>query len=119
MSISAQELADPELLASEWDLAPLVDREGDDGARRLLEEAAVRSEAFAAAHAGRVAELDADGLSEAMRELAADLELRGQRRLLRVTAILNGHGGPGPGRPARARAGAVDHDLDEPVVLRA
>ena len=75
--MSAQELADPELLASEWDLAPLVDAEGDDGARRLLEEAATRAEAFAASYAGRVAELDADGLRDAMRELASISELAG------------------------------------------
>ena len=75
--MSTQELADPELLASEWDLAPLVDAEGDDGARRLLEEARARAEVFAASYAGHVAELDADGLRDAMRELASISELAG------------------------------------------
>ncbi len=77
MSISTPELADPELLTSEWDLTPLVDGEGDDGARRLLSEAAARAESFATAYAGRVAELDADGLRDAMLELASISELAG------------------------------------------
>ncbi len=61
-----------------WDLEPLVHGEGADGVARLLDEAASRAEAFAAAHAGRVAELDADGLRTAMEEMSALTELVGR-----------------------------------------
>jgi oligoendopeptidase F len=78
MSTAAELLADPELLATEWDLTPLADGEDDAGVRRQLEEAAERASAFAAGHAGRLAELDAAGLSAAMRELAEINELVGK-----------------------------------------
>ena len=54
-----------------WDLEPLVDGEGEDGVDRLLDEADARADAFAAPHAGKVAELDGPGLAAAMAELAA------------------------------------------------
>ena len=41
---TTQYMADPELLATEWDLAPLVDGEGETERRRLLEEATARAE---------------------------------------------------------------------------
>ena len=62
----------------EWDLAPLVDGEADAGAVRLLDDAGERAAAFADAYAGRVAELDADGLRDAMRELGTITELAGR-----------------------------------------
>src|SRR5437763_843423 len=58
-----------------WDLGPLVGGDGEAGVLRVLDEADGRSEAFAAAHAGRVAELDGSGLAAAMRELAELHEL--------------------------------------------
>jgi oligoendopeptidase F len=61
-----------------WELGPLVDGEGADGVDRLLAEAGERAGAFAAAHAGRVAELDGPGLSAAVGELAAIVELVGR-----------------------------------------
>ena len=61
-----------------WDLEPLVEGRGEDGVRALLEQASGRAEAFAAAHAGKVAGLDADGLRAAMEELAALHELVGR-----------------------------------------
>src|SRR4051794_4894283 len=45
-----------------WDLEPLVGGEGPAGVDRQLDEAAERADAFAAAHAGKVAALDGPGL---------------------------------------------------------
>ncbi len=80
MSTAADPLTDPELLETEWDLAPLLDGGGEDraGAERLLDEARDRSAKFAEAHSGRVAELDQSGLHDAMRELEAINELIGK-----------------------------------------
>jgi oligoendopeptidase F len=78
MSATADHLADPELLQTEWDLEPLVDGEDGAGVDRLLDEATQRATAFAAAYAGKVAELDADGLATAMHELEAINELVGR-----------------------------------------
>ncbi|MHB8657763.1 MAG: M3 family oligoendopeptidase [Solirubrobacteraceae bacterium] len=78
MATAADHLADAELLASEWDLGPLVDGDGADGVERQLDEALRRAEAFAAEHAGGVASLDGEGLRAAMHELAAISELAGR-----------------------------------------
>jgi oligoendopeptidase F len=61
-----------------WDLEPLVDGDGPAGADRQLAEAQQRADAFAAAHAGKVAALDGPGLAAAMDELAAISELVGR-----------------------------------------
>jgi oligoendopeptidase F len=65
-----------------WDLRPLLDGAGDGGPQgavtAMLEDAQRRAEAFAAAHAGRVAELDGPGLVAAMRELAELQEILGR-----------------------------------------
>src|SRR3954468_14194167 len=65
-------LTDTELQEVAWDLSDLIDHADDPRAAvdALLDEAKQRSEAFAAAHAGRVAELDGAGLVAAMHELA-------------------------------------------------
>ena len=68
-------LEDQELLETGWDLEPLVDGEGEAGVDRLLAEADERVAAFAERHQGRVAELDSDGLREAMAELGHVQEL--------------------------------------------
>ncbi len=78
MSTTTELLADPELLKTEWDLSPLVDGEGERGVDRQLGEASERAQAFADRYAGKVAELDAAGLREAMQELAAVSELIGR-----------------------------------------
>jgi oligoendopeptidase F len=78
MSATADNLADPELLQTEWDLEPLVYGEDGAGVDRLLEEATQRATAFAAAYAGKVAELDVEGLAAAMHELEAINELAGR-----------------------------------------
>ena len=75
MSATADHLSDPELLATEWDLAALLD---GTSVRALLDEAGERAAAFARRYAGRIAQLDADGLREAMRELEAINELIGR-----------------------------------------
>ena len=78
MATITEHLTDPELLASEWDLAPLVDGDEQNGVQRELTEAREWAERFAQRHAGAVAELDADGLREAMHELAQISELIGK-----------------------------------------
>jgi oligoendopeptidase F len=71
-------LSDPELLAAEWDLSPLVDG-GDEGAvQRMFDDATNRATEFAGAHAGRVHEFDPEALAHAMRELAAISDLVGR-----------------------------------------
>jgi oligoendopeptidase F len=62
----------------EWDLAPLVDGEGEAGALRLLDQAEQRARGFADAYAGKVADLDSAGLREAMLELGVIEELAGR-----------------------------------------
>jgi len=70
LSTTTDPLADPELQGTEWDLEPLVRRNGSASVQDLLGEALQRAGRFAEAYAGRVAELDADQLEAAMRELA-------------------------------------------------
>ena len=78
MSTTADHLADPELLETEWDLSPLVDGEGDAGVAHLLEQATDRADAFAKRYAGKIAELDAAGLHEVMHQLGTINELVGK-----------------------------------------
>jgi len=78
MATTAEHLADPELLQTEWDLAPLVAGGGPAGVDRLLDEATARAQAFATSYAGRVGTLDAVELEAAMRELGAINELVGR-----------------------------------------
>src|SRR5947209_3120441 len=75
MSATADPLSDPELLATEWDLAPLAD--GGDVAP-LLDDAVARARRFSEEHAGKISELDAAGLERAMRELEAIHEAVGR-----------------------------------------
>jgi oligoendopeptidase F len=67
-----------DLEAVAWDLDPLVDGEGPEGADRQLAEADERAAAFAERYAGRVKDLDGAALAEAMDELQqiADLVAR-------------------------------------------
>jgi len=81
--MTTPDLADPDLELVAWDLSDLLDGRGDgadaDGAvDALLDEALRRAEAFQAAHAGRVGELDAPALAAAMQELGALQELVGR-----------------------------------------
>src|SRR5918995_221787 len=74
--MATPEVADPDVEGIAWDLEPLLD--GAAGVEPLLDEAQRRADAFAAAHAGKVAGLDGEGLAVAMRELAALNELVGR-----------------------------------------
>jgi len=70
--------ADPALEAASWDIEPLVEGRGPEGVEELLAEARERAVAFAERHRGRVTELDAGALADAMRELAAIHDLGGR-----------------------------------------
>jgi oligoendopeptidase F len=78
MSATADPLTDPELLETAWDLDPLVEGEGETGVDRQLDEAVTAASEFADRYAGKVGELDADGLAQAMHELARIHELIGR-----------------------------------------
>src|ERR671916_698602 len=58
-----------------WDLSPLVHREGDAGADRLIDEATERAQAFADSYAGRVADLTDEEFAAAVTELQEISEL--------------------------------------------
>jgi len=75
---AAAESTDTELQATAWNLDPLVDGQGADGARAQLTQALERARAFAESYAGKVGELDSDGLQAAMRELGEIQELVGR-----------------------------------------
>ncbi len=77
-SETAAESTDPELKATSWDLDPLVDGQGPDGARAQLKEALERARSFGSSYAGKLGELDGAGLERAMRELADIQELVGR-----------------------------------------
>jgi oligoendopeptidase F len=66
------------LEAAAWDLEPLVGGRGAKGVEDMLTEARDRAETFAERHKGRVGELGADGLADAMHELAAIHDLTGR-----------------------------------------
>ncbi|HEU0023470.1 MAG TPA: M3 family oligoendopeptidase, partial [Thermoleophilaceae bacterium] len=69
---------DESLERAAWDLEPLVERRGAEGVTALLGEARERAESFAGRHRGRVGELEAEELAEAMGELAAISDLAGR-----------------------------------------
>jgi oligoendopeptidase F len=78
--MSATDATDPQLDAVAWDLSDLLDGAEDPSAAvdAMLEEGQRRADAFAEAHAGRVAELDGPGLVAAMQDLAALQDLLGR-----------------------------------------
>jgi oligoendopeptidase F len=77
--MSAPDVTDPQLDAVAWDLSHLLDGAGADRqdaaavVDSMLEDGRRRADAFAEAHAGKVAALDGPGLVAVMRELA-DME---------------------------------------------
>src|SRR3954453_20503279 len=70
-----QALADPELERTEWNLDPLVDGRGEQGVDDQLAQAQELADRFAGRYPGKMAELDAAGLAEAMRRLEQVYEL--------------------------------------------
>ncbi len=76
--MAAPSETDKDLQAASWDLEPLVAGEGKPGVERRMGEALERATAFAEAHAGKLAELDSEGLAAAMGELAEIQELVGR-----------------------------------------
>ena len=71
-------LADPELLGTEWDLSDLVDGEGAAGVERQLDRADEIVDELAETYTGRVGDLDAAQLAEAMRRMEELEELVGR-----------------------------------------
>jgi oligoendopeptidase F len=69
---------DTELEQTAWDLDPLVDGAGPDGARAQLTQSLERAQSFAASYAGKLSELDGAGLEQAMRELGEIQDLVGR-----------------------------------------
>ena len=119
MSTATDLIADPELQQTEWDLDPLVDGEGADGANRMLDEAVARASAFNETYAGKVAELDGEGLRAAMQELAEIEELVGRAGSYASLWFSTDTAEPERGGAATARPGARDGDPDEAAVLGA
>jgi oligoendopeptidase F len=78
MATTAENLADPELLETEWDLDPLVYGEGNAGVDRLLSEATERAGAFSERYAGKLETIDSAELERAMLELAEIHDLLGR-----------------------------------------
>jgi len=66
---------DPDLLASRWDLSPLVDGDEAAGVDALLSRADASATRFKDLHEGQVAQLTAAGLTGAMQALAEIHEL--------------------------------------------
>jgi oligoendopeptidase F len=77
-SAAQSEIPDAELERTAWELDPLVDGQGDAGARRQLDEALERAQVFAERYVGKLGELDSVALEQAMRELATIQELAGR-----------------------------------------
>ena len=69
---------DTELQQTAWNLDPLVDGAGPDGARAQLAQALQRAQAFASEYVGKLAQLNSAALERAMRELGEIQELVGR-----------------------------------------
>jgi oligoendopeptidase F len=69
------DLSDHDHEAAVWNLEPIVDNRGEDGARQLLKQARSRADAFTTEFAGKVAQLEVDGLVSAVNELTEIREL--------------------------------------------
>lgn len=78
----------PEAADVAWDLEPLVYGEGEAGALRLLAEAAELADAFASSYAGKVQDLDGEGLAAAvasLEELSDKIGRAGNYAMLRFS----------------------------------
>jgi oligoendopeptidase F len=105
---------DATLEAAAWDLEPLVGRRGPEGVDELLTEARDRAESFALRHRGRVAELGAEGLADAMHELAGIQDLVGRAgsyAMLRFSLDTADPEGGALMQRAHERSAAIETDL--------
>src|SRR3954454_3558572 len=75
-AMAAPAITDPDLEGVAWDLSHLADGPEDVVAR--LASAREHAEAFASRHRGKLAELDGQGLAQAMHELAEIEEIVGR-----------------------------------------
>ena len=75
---ATQTPTDEALERARWDLEPLVDGGGTERALAQLDEAQGLADEFAERHRGKVAELDAPGLADAMRALETISDLAGR-----------------------------------------
>ena len=94
MATAAELLSDPELLETEWDLSALVDGQRDEGVRRQLDEADERATSFAAAYAGKIAELDSAAPRRGDARARRDQRARRARGLVLVAAVRDRHRRP-------------------------
>jgi oligoendopeptidase F len=69
------DLSDADLEAVVWNLEPIVDSQGEDGARQLLRQAQARADALTKEFAGLVAHLEIDALVAVVSELTEIREL--------------------------------------------
>ena len=69
---------DEALAEARWNLEPLVEDGGAERALAMIDDAQKRAEAFAERYRGTLAEIDAAGMAEAMRELEAISDLVGR-----------------------------------------
>jgi oligoendopeptidase F len=76
--MATAQITDEALGEARWDLEPLVEGRGAEGALAMLDESKERADQFAAAYRGRVAELDAEAVAAAMRELEQLFDLVGR-----------------------------------------
>jgi oligoendopeptidase F len=76
--MATAQITDEALGEARWDLEPLVEGRGAEGALAMLDESKERADQFAAAYRGRVAELDAEAVATAMRELEELFDLVGR-----------------------------------------
>ena len=115
------EVADPDVEGIAWDLEPLLDGagEGAAGVEALLDDAQRRADAFAAEHAGKVAELDGAGLAAAMRELATLQELIGRAGSYAMLRFATATADPERGALLQLVQERGDADRDDAAVLRA
>ena len=119
--MATENVADPDVEGIAWDLDPLLDGagEGAAGVEALLDEALERATAFAAAHAGKVAELDGPGLAAAMRELAALQELVGRAGSYAMLRFTTATADPERGALLQKVQERGTPDRDRAAVLRA
>jgi oligoendopeptidase F len=76
--MATAQITDEALAEARWDLEPLIEGRGAEGALAMLDESKERADQFAAAHRGSVAELDAEAVAAAMRELEELFDLVGR-----------------------------------------